>query len=138
MREGQNGFFGEPVVSHRPRAGAIQLSAEIVHIVEMVSTERCINKLRAAVVMKDTTAEEINEYIRKNCTEYYEIPPGFRFKCITVLLKTPMLVGFKLKKKKILLPFEKICFGPILYEINATEEDFEFIRNAAKKEETTE
>ena len=98
----------------------------------MVSTERCINKLRAAVIMKDTTAEEINEYIRKNCSEYYEIPPNFRFKCITVLLKTPMLVGFKIKKKKILLPFEKICFGPILYEINATDEDFEFIRNAAK------
>jgi hypothetical protein len=106
--------------------------------VEMVSTERCINKLRAAVVMKDTTAEEINEYIRKNCTEYYKIPPNFRFKCITVLLKTPMLVGFKIKKKKILLPFEKICFGPILYEINATEEDFEFIRNAAKNDEIPE
>jgi hypothetical protein len=121
-----------------PRAGAIQLSAEIAHIVEMVSTERCINKLRAAVVMKDTTAEEINEYIRKNCTEYYKIPPNFRFKCITVLLKTPMLVGFKIKKKKILLPFEKICFGPILYEINATEDDFEFIRNAAKNEEVPE
>jgi hypothetical protein len=121
-----------------PRAGAIQLSAEIAHIVEMVSTERCINKLRAAVIMKDTTAEEINEYIRKNCTEYYKIPPNFRFKCITVLLKTPMLVGFKIKKKKILLPFEKICFGPILYEINATEEDFEFIRNAAKNDEIPE
>ena len=119
-------------------AGAIQLSAAIVSIVKMVSTERCINKLRAAVVMKDTTTEEINEYIRQNCTEYYEIPPNFRFKCITILMKSPMLVGFKKKKKKILLPFEKICFGPVLYEINATDEDFEFIRNAVKSDAPSE
>ena len=103
----------------------------------MVSTERCINKLRAAVVLKDTTAEKINEYIRQNCTEYYEIPPDFRFKCITILMKSPMLVGFKKKKKKILLPFEKVCFGPVLYEINATDEDFEFIRAAVKKGEAS-
>jgi hypothetical protein len=110
---------------------------ELCTIVKMVSTERCINKLRAAVVLKDTTAEEINEYIRKNCAEYYEIPPNFRFKCITILLKSPMLVGFKKKKNKILLPFEKVCFGPVLYEINATDEDFEFIRNAVKKDAGT-
>ncbi|MCE5299122.1 MAG: hypothetical protein LLF84_09290 [Methanoregulaceae archaeon] len=37
--------------------------------------------------------------------EYYEIPPGFEFRGVTILHNSPMLMGFKPKKSKILLPF---------------------------------
>jgi hypothetical protein len=78
--------------------------------------------------MKDTTEQAINGYIKESCREYYEIPPGFEFRGVTILLNNPMLIGFKIKKSKILLPFVKPCFGPMLIELNANSGDFETLR----------
>jgi hypothetical protein len=78
--------------------------------------------------MKDTTEEAINKYVKESCKEYYELPPGFGFKGVTILLNNPMLVGFKLRKQKILLPFVKPCFGPMLIELNADDGDFDWLR----------
>jgi hypothetical protein len=95
----------------------------------MAPDAHCINRLRAGVVLKDTTEEAINEYIQGACPECYEIPPNFSFRGITILLKKPMLVGLKPRKKKILMPFVKQCFGPMLIEVNGTEEEFSYIRS---------
>ena len=85
--------------------------------------------------MKDTTEQAINEFVRTNCTEYYEIPPKFEFRGITILLDHPMLLGFRIKRKKILLPFVKPCYGPMLLEVNAEDGDFDFLRSKLRKEE---
>lgn len=75
--------------------------------------------------MKDTPEQAINEYIKESCLEYYEIQPGFEFRGITIFHNSPMLIGFKLKKSKILLPFIKPCFGPMLIELDADDGEFE-------------
>lgn len=95
---------------------------------EMSPAPRCINRISSTIVMKDTTEQAINEYIKESCREYYEIPPGFEFRGVTILLNSPMLMGFKLKKSMILLPFVKPCFGPMLIEVNAYDGDFETLR----------
>ncbi|MCK9297504.1 MAG: DUF1894 domain-containing protein [Methanoculleus sp.] len=79
--------------------------------------------------------EEVNDYVRKHCKEYYEMPPNFVFKDIRMLLKSPMLVGLQVRRSKILLPFTKRCAGPgtMLYEIAAKEADLDFIRNNLPK-----
>lgn len=80
---------------------------------------RCVNNLGGVVLLKDVTPEQVNEYVQKHSKEYYEMPPEFVFKDIRMLLKKPMLVGLKLRKKKILLPFTKPCpgYGTMLFEI---------------------
>jgi hypothetical protein len=44
---------------------------------------------------------------------------------VTILLNNPMLMGFKIKRNEILLPFVKPGFGPMLIELNSNSGDFE-------------
>ncbi|MDD2473682.1 MULTISPECIES: DUF1894 domain-containing protein [unclassified Methanoculleus] len=92
---------------------------------------RCVNNLGGQVLLMDVTPDQVNDYVRKHCKEYYEMTPGFIFKDIRVLLKKPMLVGIQNKKKRVLLPFTKPCpgYGTMLYEIAAKDADLEVIRN---------
>ncbi|MCU0631865.1 MAG: DUF1894 domain-containing protein [Methanolinea sp.] len=94
----------------------------------MAASARCINKLVAKILLKDTTMEKVNEYVRDACSEWYEIPPDFEFRGITILLPGPATMGFKRKKKKILMPFVKPCFGPMLIEVDAEDGDFERLK----------
>ncbi len=96
---------------------------------------RCVNNLGGKVLLIDVTPDEVNDYVRKHCKEYYEVPPGFVFRDVRMLLKSPMLVGLQFKRQKILLPFTKPCpgYGTMLYEIAAKEADFEFIQKNLKK-----
>jgi hypothetical protein len=99
----------------------------------------CFNQLWSAIILKNVTARKVNSYIRKTCSEYYTVPPGFVFRGVPILLKAPMLVGLEMKKKKILLPFSKPCYGTMLFELDAAAEDFLVLRSAlgtgkAKKE----
>lgn len=93
----------------------------------MAAPARCINKLRARILLKDTTLAIVNGYVKDNCSEWYEIPPDFEFRGINIQLPAPAAMGFKRKKGKILMPFVKPCFGPMLIEVDAQEGDFESI-----------
>ena len=92
---------------------------------------RCVNNLSGQVLLMDVTPEQVNAYVQKHCKEYYEIHPGFVFREIRMLLKTPMLIGIQNRKRRILLPFTKPCptYGTMLYGVAATEADLDFIRN---------
>jgi hypothetical protein len=94
----------------------------------MAPEEPCINRLWEAELLKNVTPKKVNTYIKKNCREYYEMPPGFRYHGTTILLKSPMLVGLMPRKKKILMPYTKPCFGTMLFLLPADEEDFAYIR----------
>ncbi|MCP1715934.1 hypothetical protein J2T58_001808 [Methanocalculus alkaliphilus] len=100
--------------------------------------ERCVNNFGGKVLLMDAKTNEVNEYVRKNTKEQYEMHPGFEFRGLKMLLSSPMLVGLKIKKKKIIFPFTKLCpkYGTILYEIDATDEDFDAIRSELKKVES--
>ncbi|MDO9539118.1 MAG: DUF1894 domain-containing protein [Methanocalculus sp.] len=96
---------------------------------------RCVNNFGGKVLLMDAKPDEVNEYVRKNTAEQYEMPPGFEFRGLSMLLSKPMLVGLKIKKQKILIPFTKLCpkYGTVLFEIDATEEDFEAIRSGLQR-----
>ena len=91
--------------------------------------DRCVNKLDGKILLSDANAEQVNEYVRKKCKEYYEMVPGFVFRNITIQLTAPMLVGLQIKRRKILLPFTKVCLGTLLYEVDAKEGDMDRIRS---------
>lgn len=95
----------------------------------------CVNNLGGKVILMGVTPDQVNDYVREHCKEYYEMPPGFVFKDIRVLLSSPMLVGLQIRKKRILLPFTKRCSNPgtMLYEIAAKEADLDFIRGSLAK-----
>ncbi len=91
---------------------------------------RCINYLYSETVLKDVTGRKVNNYIRKHCSEYYLMPPGFEFRGIAIQLKSPMLVGLVPESFTILMPFTKPFYGTMLYEIIAEKGDFAYLRSA--------
>ncbi len=111
---------------------ALPLSPFIKHRYSMAVPDRCINKLISRILLKDTTIAKVEEFVKDTCSEWYDIPPGFRFRGITILLPRPMPVGFKRKKKKILMPFVKPCFGPMLVELDASDGDFELLKGQSE------
>jgi len=93
----------------------------------MAVPARCINRLISGIVLKDATVEKVNAYVKDTCSEWYEVPPGFEFRGVNLLLPAPMAMGFKRRKKKVLVPFVKPCYGPMLVEVDAQDGDFEEI-----------
>ncbi|MDD1716004.1 MAG: DUF1894 domain-containing protein [Methanolinea sp.] len=93
----------------------------------MAAPARCINKLRARILLKDTTLAIVNKFVQDNGSERYDIPPDFEFRGINIQIPTPAAMGFKRKKGKILMPFVKPCFGPMLVEVDARAGDFDSI-----------
>jgi len=91
---------------------------------------RCFNQLWSDIILKNVTARKANAYIRKTCSEYYMVPPGFEFRGIAIQLKSPMLAGIVAGEQKILMPFKKPCYGTMLYMIEADECDFAFLRES--------
>ena len=93
-----------------------------------MSPSRCINSLSGCVLLRDTTEQAIDEYVREHCAEYYEVSPDFEFRDVAISLNQPMLLGFNIREQKILLPCVKRCAGPMLVELDADEGDFKDLR----------
>lgn len=93
---------------------------------------RCLKHIGEDYILSDVTPDEVNEYVKEHCEEHYEIPPDVViFRDTRIQLEAPMLVGFRVKKRKILVPFTKRCTGTYLVEVYARKEDFEFFRDRA-------
>lgn len=92
-------------------------------------TLRCVKNLGGTIVFEDISPDDLNAYIRDQCTEYYWVAPDLLiFRETRIELEAPMLVGLQAAAGKILLPFTKRCTGTVLVELDAIEEDFEEIR----------
>jgi hypothetical protein len=88
----------------------------------------CLRYLGLETILSNVTGRKVNNYIRKHCSEYYLMPPGFVFRGIAIPLKSPMLVGIIPESGIILLPCTKPCYGTMLYEIKAEEGDLAGLR----------
>ena len=51
-----------------------------------MAPSRCINNLNPTILLRDTTEEAINDYVREHCSECYEIPPDFEFRDVAIFL----------------------------------------------------
>lgn len=93
-----------------------------------VSQEACFNRLWSKIVLKNSTPEECNEEVKKKCSEYYLVSPGYLFRGVPLQLPCPMLLGIKVKRKRLLVPYRKPCYGLSLYVIDSDGEEIEEIR----------
>ena len=91
---------------------------------------RCTRYLYPETVLSDVTGRKVNNYIRKHCSEFYLMPPGFVFRGIAIPLKSPMLLGIIPESGIILLPCTKPCYGTMLYGIKAEEGEVDYLRSA--------
>jgi hypothetical protein len=96
----------------------------------------CIRYLCTGTILNNVTGRKVNNYIKKHCSEYYLMPPGFEFRNFVIQLKSPMLVGLLPESSTILMPYTKPCYGTMLYEIIAKEGDFAYLRSTLGEEKS--
>jgi hypothetical protein len=90
---------------------------------------RCAKNLGGTIILENADPDQVNEYVRNTCPEYYEILPDVViFRDTRIELEAPMLVGFQVHAGTLFLPFTKRCTGTVLIEIDASKSDFEFFR----------
>jgi hypothetical protein len=90
---------------------------------------RCAKNLGGTIILENAGPDQVNEYVRDTCPEYYEILPDVViFRDTRIELEAPMLVGFQVHAGKLLLPFTKRCTGTVLIEIDADSSDFAYFR----------
>ncbi|MDI9633387.1 MAG: DUF1894 domain-containing protein [Methanolinea sp.] len=90
--------------------------------------EACFNRFWSDIVLKNSTPEECDAEVKKKCREYYLVSPGYLFRGVPLKLPCPMLLGIKVKKKRLLVPYRKPCYGLSLYAIETDEEEIGEIR----------
>jgi hypothetical protein len=90
---------------------------------------RCVKNLGGTIILGNAAPDQVNEYVRDTCPEYYEILPDVViFRDTRIELEAPMLVGFQVHAGKLFLPFTKRCTGTVLIEIDASKSDFAYFR----------
>ena len=94
---------------------------------------RCIRFMCTDPVLCGVTGGKVNNCVKKHCTEYYLVQPGFAFRGIAIQLKSPMHIGLLPASSTILMPFTKPCYGTMLYEVKAEDGDFAGLRSALGK-----
>jgi hypothetical protein len=88
----------------------------------------CFNQLFSKIVLKNVTPRRCDNRVRKVCHEYYQLPPGYEFREVPILLGGPMLVGIDEGEGRILMPFRKPCYGTSLYIIETSPEEIASLR----------
>jgi len=82
------------------------------------------------VLLRNATFKECREYVRSNCAEYVDVPPGHRIFDLHMIGVPPISIG--LDGDIIIFPFTKPCYGTFLLRIEDHEEA-EKIRALKKK-----
>jgi hypothetical protein len=72
----------------------------------------CIESLKYEILMKNASFSECREYIKKNCSEYVTVDPGFPLFEKPVIGVPPVFIG--LDGDTITFPYTKPCYGTFL------------------------
>ncbi|HJJ56416.1 MAG TPA: DUF1894 domain-containing protein [Methanocorpusculum sp.] len=90
----------------------------------------CIEDFNYEILAKHCSFEEARSIIISNCTEIYEVPPGFKLVGKCVLGNPPIIVG--IKDEKLVFSYTKPCYGTFVVIV----EDpvgINAVRNTGKK-----
>lgn len=89
----------------------------------------CIEKLNYEVIDKHISFKEGATYVSKNCSEIYEVEPGFKLFDKAIIGIPPIRIG--IDGDVITFPFTKPCYGTFLLRVSDAEEA-DMLRRKAK------
>jgi hypothetical protein len=98
----------------------------------------CFNQVWSEILEKDLTPRKADNRVRKLCREYYLVEPGYEFRGIPIILSRAMLIGIDEEGCRILIPFQKPCYGTSLYGIDTDGREIARIRSDLGRKETVE
>ena len=89
----------------------------------------CFNQLWSEIILQNVTPRKSDNRVKKSSREYYLIEPGTIFRDVPITLTKAMLVGIDEEAGRILMPFQKPCYGTSLYAIDADREEIARLRS---------
>ncbi len=90
----------------------------------------CLEALKYEVLVRHCSFREAADYIRKHCSEYYEVLPGHRLFDIHIIGIPPVLIG--IDGANLIFPYTKPCHGTFLLRMEGGEE-IERLRKTGKR-----
>lgn len=91
----------------------------------------CIESVKYEIILRNASFRECREYIRANCREYLDVPPGFRIFDKHIIGVPPISIGFD--GDTITFPYTKPCYGTFLMKVEDREEAERIRISVAKK-----
>jgi hypothetical protein len=80
----------------------------------------CIESLKYEIILKGASFAECRQYVRTNCREYVDVPPGYRIFEKPVIGVPPISIG--LDGDVVTFPYTKPCYGTFLMRIECSDE----------------
>ncbi len=80
----------------------------------------CVESMNYEIIIRNATFKESRDYIRKNCKESIDVPPGFKVFDIHLIGLPPIAIG--LDDDFIIFPYTKPCHGTFLLRVEDTAE----------------
>ena len=98
---------------------------------------RCARHLGGRVILEDVTPAESDDYVKRHCSEYFEIlPDRIVVRDTLISLSCPMLTGIEHDGKNVLIPFFKRCTGNVLIRIPLSKRDLAKFRSLTREQAT--
>ncbi|HPJ30372.1 MAG TPA: DUF1894 domain-containing protein [Methanothrix sp.] len=80
----------------------------------------CIEEMKYEILLSQCSFKEAREYIKKNCKENVEVPPGYRIFNVHLIGVPPLLIG--IDGEKVIFPYTKPCYGTFVLRVDGDEE----------------
>ncbi|HJJ27573.1 MAG TPA: DUF1894 domain-containing protein [Methanocorpusculum sp.] len=90
----------------------------------------CLESMNYEVLAKNCSFKEARDLIKKECSERYEVPAGFKLLDKPLIGIPPILVG--IKEGKLVYGYTKPCYGTFVVIVEDADE-IESVRKNGKK-----
>ena len=80
----------------------------------------CLENMNYDILAKNCSFKEAREIIRNECSECYEVPPGFKLLDKPIIGVPPVYVGIS-KEDKLVYGYTKPCYGTFVVVVDDPE-----------------
>ncbi len=80
----------------------------------------CIELMDYKILLSRVSYKECREFILSNCTEVYEVEPGYQLFTVYLIGNPPIFVG--VDGEEVIFPYVKPCHGAFVLKITGANE----------------
>ena len=75
----------------------------------------CLENMNYEILAKNCSFKEARDLIKAECSERYEVPPGFKLLDKPLIGIPPIIVG--IKEEKLIYGYTKPCYGTFVVKV---------------------
>ena len=90
----------------------------------------CLESLPYEVIQRGLSYRECREYVRRNCSEVHEVPPGYKLFDKHLIGVPPLAIG--IDGDEITFPYTKPCYGTFLVKVRDDGDEIRRLRESRR------